>query len=97
MKVGITSSFDTVSPSAKVFTPIRRPRQVSRIVLTTAIFRSEAEFTGVESMSALPPKADMCAALDYVCFGPIADMRQSLNLGPAYFEATIRTPPIFRC
>jgi hypothetical protein len=26
-------------------------------------------------MSALPPKADMCSALAYVCFGPIADMR----------------------
>jgi hypothetical protein len=25
-------------------------------------------------MSALPPKADMCAALVHVCFGPIADM-----------------------
>jgi len=25
-------------------------------------------------MSALPPKADMCVALAYVCFGPIADI-----------------------
>ena len=25
-------------------------------------------------MSALPPKADMCSALAYVCFGPIADI-----------------------
>ena len=25
-------------------------------------------------MSTLPPKADMCGALAYVCFGPIADM-----------------------
>jgi hypothetical protein len=25
-------------------------------------------------MSALPPKADMCSALGYVCFGPIADI-----------------------
>ena len=25
-------------------------------------------------MSALPPEADMCVALAYVCFGPIADM-----------------------
>jgi hypothetical protein len=25
-----------------------------------------------KAMSALPPKADMCSALDYVCFGPIA-------------------------
>ena len=28
-------------------------------------------------MSALPPKADMCSALAYVCFGPIADISQS--------------------
>jgi hypothetical protein len=26
-------------------------------------------------MSALPPKADICSALAYVCFGPIADIR----------------------
>jgi hypothetical protein len=25
-------------------------------------------------MSALPPKADMCSALAYVCFGPKADI-----------------------
>jgi|GEM_PF-924030 hypothetical protein len=25
-------------------------------------------------MSALPPKADMCVALAYACFGPIADI-----------------------
>ena len=29
-------------------------------------------------MSALPPKADMCGALTYVCFGPIADIRPPL-------------------
>ena len=28
------------------------------------------------AMSALPPKADMCAALAYVCFGPEADIRE---------------------
>jgi hypothetical protein len=27
-----------------------------------------------EVMSALPPKADMCSALAYVCFGPKADI-----------------------
>jgi len=26
-------------------------------------------------MSALPPKADMCSAVAYVCFGPKADIR----------------------
>jgi hypothetical protein len=28
-------------------------------------------------MSALPPKADMCSALAYVCFGPIADIAET--------------------
>jgi len=27
-------------------------------------------FSRVHAMSALPPKADMCSALAYVCFGP---------------------------
>jgi hypothetical protein len=31
-------------------------------------------------MSALPPKADMCGALAYVCFGPKADMEALLLL-----------------
>jgi len=31
-------------------------------------------------MSALPPKADVCSALGYVRFGPIADMRLFDNL-----------------
>jgi hypothetical protein len=30
-------------------------------------------------MSALPPKADMCSALGHVCFGPIADVSNSLD------------------
>ena len=29
-------------------------------------------------MSALPPKADMCGALAYVRFGPIADIREAI-------------------
>ena len=31
-------------------------------------------------MSALLPKADMCGAVAHVCFGPIADMTQSVGL-----------------
>src|SRR4029077_3252790 len=30
-------------------------------------------------MSALPPKADMCRAFIYVCFGPIADICRSFD------------------
>ena len=33
----------------------------------------ESEFPQ-RTMSALPPKADMCSALAHVCFGPKADM-----------------------
>jgi hypothetical protein len=32
-------------------------------------------FAAHKSMSALPPKADMCSATRDVCFVPIADMR----------------------
>jgi hypothetical protein len=31
-------------------------------------------FAPQKAMSALPPKADICSATRYVCFGPIADM-----------------------
>jgi hypothetical protein len=31
-------------------------------------------------MSALPPKADMCGALDHVCFGPEADIQPPSDL-----------------
>jgi hypothetical protein len=37
-----------------------------------AVARKEA-FRPPVAMSALPPKADMCSALAYVCFGPKAD------------------------
>jgi hypothetical protein len=35
-------------------------------------------------MSALPPKADMCGAKADVCFGPIADIRISVMITPAW-------------
>ena len=38
-------------------------------------------------MSALPPKADMCGALAYVCFGPIADM--ILELRSSLFHESV--------
>jgi hypothetical protein len=31
------------------------------------------------TMSALPPKADMCSANEHVCFGPIADIAASFD------------------
>src|SRR5262249_52752266 len=46
---------------------------------------SESAEGPVASMSALPPKADMCGALAGVCFGPIADIRLStpaIHRGP---------------
>ena len=33
-------------------------------------------FAPQKVMSALPPKADMCGATDYVCFGPKADQNR---------------------
>jgi len=33
-----------------------------------------------KTMSALPPKADMCGALGHVRFGPIADIASPLRL-----------------
>jgi len=43
-------------------------------------------------------KADIDPHDRHVSLVSIADMRDLLNLGPAaYFEATIRTPPILRC
>jgi hypothetical protein len=33
-------------------------------------------------MSALAPKADICAALAYVCFGPIADIERLVCMPP---------------
>jgi len=32
-------------------------------------------------MSALPPKADMCGAVEHVCFGPKADMPSLMPVG----------------
>jgi hypothetical protein len=47
-------------------------------------------------MSALPPKADMCVALAYVCFGPIAarfirSLVSALGLTPR--AEKLRSPP----
>jgi hypothetical protein len=36
-------------------------------------------FAPQTGMSALPPKADMCGALAYVRFGPIADIRSPIG------------------
>jgi hypothetical protein len=38
-------------------------------------------FAPQKVMSALPQKADMCGALDHVCFGPIADMKHASDCG----------------
>jgi hypothetical protein len=51
------------------------------------------------AMSALPPKADMCVALAYACFGPKADIRVSIDLQPrprglAVPERTVAAPAV---
>jgi hypothetical protein len=38
-------------------------------------FGQKQTLQGGRVMSALPPKADMCSALGYVRFGPIADIQ----------------------
>jgi hypothetical protein len=38
------------------------------------------------AMSALPPKADMCSALAYVRYGPIADMLSSCEYKSPIFD-----------
>src|SRR5262245_58540745 len=84
MKVGITSSLDVVSPSFqscakarysdKATTSINLLR-VSRIVVKTPPSSQKLTSSDLESMSALPLKADMCGATAHVCYGPIADIR----------------------
>src|SRR5262245_43366293 len=49
----------------KTFTP--------KTALRSALGQKQT-YTLHQPMSALPPKADMCSALGYVCFGPKADM-----------------------
>ena len=43
-------------------------------------------FAVQNGMSALPPKAGMCGALDYVRFGPIADIELSAFTSVSYNE-----------
>jgi hypothetical protein len=45
-------------------------------------------FRDAKAMSALPPKADMCSALAYVCFGPIADISGTLGTLSLDFRGT---------
>jgi hypothetical protein len=47
-------------------------------------------FAPQKVMSTLPPKADMCAALAYVCFGPIADIA-----GPYSINSSARLIDVF--
>src|SRR5215510_15739348 len=84
MKVGITSSLDVVSPSFQSCAKARHPDKattsinllrVSRIVVTTPPSGQKQTSSDLESMSALPPKADMCSATAHVCYGPEADIR----------------------
>src|SRR5262245_16506539 len=39
-----------------------------------------------KAMSALPPKADMCGAIAYVCYGPIADIANAVTLVPLTWQ-----------
>src|SRR5262245_26015156 len=83
MKVGITSSLDVVSPSFQSCAKARCPDKattsinllrVNHIVLTTPPSSQKQTSSYLESMSALPPIADMCSALADVRYGPKADI-----------------------
>jgi hypothetical protein len=50
-------------------------------------FGSKADMCTQKSMSALPPKADMCSALAHVRFVPIADIAPA-ELKRASYEPT---------
>jgi len=45
-------------------------------------------------MSALPPKADMCAAQAHVCFGPKADIDAISDWLHSVFDDTKRRQPL---
>jgi hypothetical protein len=44
-----------------------------------AVAAASRTFCDARSISALPPKADICSALTHVCFGPIADISTLLK------------------
>jgi len=44
-------------------------------------------FAPQKGMSALPPKADMCSVPAHVCYGPKADMADTLYAHPLFQEA----------
>src|SRR5262249_60125478 len=75
-----SKSFDEISPAHAIIPPkVRMTRSVRSIADCIAgrdvRFRSDRESGFPQTaMSALPPKADMCGALAYVRFGPIADI-----------------------
>ena len=55
-----------------------RLSNTSRSPPTKSALGQKQTYAAQQVMSALPPKADMCSALAYVCFGPIADARLDL-------------------
>src|SRR5262249_49225654 len=65
------------------FTTILNPRQIQAFApwqdALWVIGRHFLMSAFPRMMSALPPKADMCGAMDHVRFGPIADITNSLD------------------
>src|SRR5262245_9481180 len=69
------------------------PRPLSRSTNTPPALRSKL----MQSVSALPPKADLCGAVPDVCFGPKADIgRTKWSVGMRYTiqAAIMSTVPI---
>ena len=71
--IGISQLLTVVSATGLRFGLKADVRTAKRHVRSTPNSDRESEIPQ-NVMSALPPKADMCGALAYVCFGPIADI-----------------------
>jgi hypothetical protein len=52
---------------------------------------SKGDMSPQNVMSALPPKADMCVARAYVCFGPIVDLCTATNCKRYSVTSSART------
>ena len=80
LRSGDHSILRTPAPSCILLPPTK---QVEDRVFACA-GRADPTPRPIWAMSALLPKADMCFALAYFCFGPIADMRAFIHsTGPS--------------
>src|SRR6476659_3763439 len=65
------------------------PASSSTSCVSTASDLGQKDTFDANTMSALPPKADMCGANEHVCFGPKADIAGTANLKFCGFAASL--------